>query len=58
MQDLVVFAKAKLGVKWSVPPTSPRGAMFTCPFRNMFSSDKMLQMSYAVYQCAPNPSES
>ncbi|KZT24223.1 hypothetical protein NEOLEDRAFT_1067902 [Neolentinus lepideus HHB14362 ss-1] len=33
VQDLLVFAKSKLGVKW-----------------NMYSSEKVLQMSYANYQ--------
>ena len=33
MQDLLLFAKTKLGVKW-----------------NMYSSDKVLQMSYANFQ--------
>lgn len=33
VQDLLLFAKTKLGVKW-----------------NMYSSDKVLQMSYANFQ--------
>jgi len=33
VQDLLVFARAKLGVKW-----------------NLYSSEKVLQMSYANYQ--------
>jgi hypothetical protein len=52
VQDLVHFATTTLGVKWFV---SIRGTFFIPTdvswIRNMYSSEKVLQMSYANYQC-------
>jgi len=54
VQDLLRFAKARLGVKWYIYISylfiycSQRYSPI--PSRNMFSSEKVLQMSYANYQ--------
>ncbi|KAK0485878.1 RNA recognition motif 2-domain-containing protein [Armillaria novae-zelandiae] len=51
VEDLLLFAKKRLGQKWHVPRFSDRvlPLTFGSP-RNMFSSEKVLQMSYANYQ--------
>ena len=55
VQDLLRFAKARLGVKWYVihgflTISSHFESFRSCFSRNMFSSEKVLQMSYANYQ--------
>lgn len=51
VQDLLGFAKARLGVKWYVLPYClVFYFILLFYFRNMFSSEKVLQMSYANYQ--------
>lgn len=49
VQELLRFAKARLGVKWYVCDSVILFFIFNV-FRNMFSSEKVLQMSYANYQ--------
>ena len=60
VEDLLTFARARLDVKWFVTFVFfvvGRGVgVLTIPlifFRNMFSSDKILHMSYANYQFVP-----
>lgn len=49
VQDLLQFAQQRLGEKWSVTiPISMTSDIIDD--RNMFSSEKVLQMSYANYQ--------
>ena len=60
VEDLLYFAKTKLGVKWFVHSFTLSAVIvclfegvelyLTCRLRNMFSSEKVLQMSYANYQ--------
>ena len=54
VQDLLRFAKARLGVKWylyiSYLSIGVNDNSSHFPSRNMFSSEKVLQMSYANYQ--------
>ena len=51
VQDLLYFAKTQLGVKWYVQSIVVQTLLtdvMAC--RNMYSSEKVLQMSYANYQ--------
>ena len=51
VQDLLYFAKTQLGVKWyvqSIVVQTLLADVMAC--RNMYSSEKVLQMSYANYQ--------
>ena len=56
IEDLLIFAKSKLGVKWCADSLHIHWYIFIevyhllCPSRNMFSSKKVLQLSYANYQ--------
>ena len=49
MDDLLRFAKARLGVKWCVSCLT-LGEFVADSRRNMYASEKVLQMSYANYQ--------
>jgi RNA recognition motif 2 len=52
VKDLLAFAQAKLGVKWyALGAMKPHESiMMGFLHRNMYSSEKVLQMSYANYQ--------
>jgi hypothetical protein len=51
VQDLLLFVRKRLGVKWSVFISFGYAACSRhLQIRNMFKSDKVLQMSYANYQ--------
>ena len=53
VKDLLHFARERLGVKWSVLfPSGDVSYSQRRQIRNMFKSDKVLQMSYANYQYA------
>ncbi|KAL0956522.1 hypothetical protein HGRIS_002663 [Hohenbuehelia grisea] len=53
VEDLLLFAKEKLGKKWCDSSACLQLEMTQECFlyRNMFSSEKVLEMSYADYQC-------
>ncbi len=55
VEDLLLFAKKRLGQKWHALRFSD--LVLSADFssnRNMFSSEKVLQMSYANYQYVPH----
>jgi len=50
VQDLLTFAKKRLGQKWYVSFLISLAVAYLDIARNMFSSDKILHLSYANYQ--------